>query len=126
MRAFYCCVLFKTKHRYYNREGWKLRGSKNWAEHHRVKIMLPSHYKECFLFAWFPMLLLAHSDTILFPVLVLNLVLLSGRSQDNFFSPTVLKFHCDCPSVVFFFFHSLHEPLNLETCIFHFWEHFLL
>ena len=66
--------------------------------------MLPSHYKECFLFAWFPVLLLAHSDTILTPVLVLNLVLLSGRSQDNFFSPTVMKFHCDCPSVVFFFF----------------------
>ena len=84
--------------------------------------MLPSHYKECFLFAWFPVLLLAHSDTILTPVLVL----LSGRSQDNFFSPTVLKFHCDYPSVVFFFFHLLHEPLNLETCIFHFWEHFLL
>ena len=38
--AFYCCVSFKTKHRYYNRERWKLRGSKNWAENHRVKSYL--------------------------------------------------------------------------------------
>ena len=73
-----------------------------WAENCKVKIIPPPHYKECFLFGQVPVLLVAHSDTIL-PLphsdVARSLFLLSGRCWGVFFSPTLLKFHWECPSV---------------------------